>query len=213
MSVLTGSGVEAIGNEIFDADCMKLMNEYFYGVRVFPGQDPTHVYVGWVTSQYHLHTKEFNLSRVRKASVAITDDYERLVEQWVSVFLYHRIFAKSITIAILKKQHYNVAELTDKVVIWSERMNCTTKSLKMHRAKVHLRVCSSDASSIPPQVGYPSPAKGKKRVTSSRWNQTRSFSLRSSSRPLAKRFCKLNSAGLQRHFHYQPPCCRIPNDT
>lgn len=98
MSVLTGSGIEAIGNEIFDADCMKLMNEYFYGVRIFPGQDPTHVYVGWVTSQYHLHTKEFNLSRVRKASVAITDDYERLVEQCVSVFLYHRIFAKSITI-------------------------------------------------------------------------------------------------------------------
>lgn len=86
MSVLTGSGVEAIGNEIFDADCMKLMNEYFYGVRIFPGQDPTHVYIGWVTSQYHLHTKDFNLSRVRKASVAIIDDYDRLVEQYVSIF-------------------------------------------------------------------------------------------------------------------------------
>lgn len=81
MSVLSGSGVEAIGNEIFDAECMKLMNEYFYGVRVFPGQDPTHVYVGWVTSQYHLHTKDFNLSRVRKGSVVITDDYDRPIEQ------------------------------------------------------------------------------------------------------------------------------------
>ncbi|XP_043499298.1 ryanodine receptor isoform X4 [Polistes fuscatus] len=81
MSVLTGSGVEAIGNEIFDAECLKLMNEYFYGVRIFPGQDPTHVYIGWVTSQYHLHTKDFNLSRVRKASVVITDDYDRPVEQ------------------------------------------------------------------------------------------------------------------------------------
>jgi len=85
MSVLTGSGVEAIGNEIFDAECMKLMNEYFYGVRIFPGQDPTHVYVGWVTSQYHLHTKDFNLSRVRKSSVAIIDEYDRLVEQYVSL--------------------------------------------------------------------------------------------------------------------------------
>lgn len=81
MSVLSGSGVEAIGNEIFDTDCMKLMNEYFYGVRIFPGQDPTHVYVGWVTSQYHFHTKEFNLSRVRKVSVAIMDEYDRLAEQ------------------------------------------------------------------------------------------------------------------------------------
>lgn len=82
MSVnLTGTGVEAIGNEIFDPDCLKLMNEYFYGVRVFPGQDPTHVYVGWVTSQYHQHTKDFNPSRVRKASVVIVDDYDRPVEQ------------------------------------------------------------------------------------------------------------------------------------
>ncbi|XP_043283357.1 ryanodine receptor isoform X10 [Venturia canescens] len=82
MSVnLTGSGVEAIGNEIFDPECLKLMNEYFYGVRVFPGQDPTHVYVGWVTSQYHQHTKDFNPSRVRKASVIIVDDYDRPVEQ------------------------------------------------------------------------------------------------------------------------------------
>lgn len=98
MSVLTGSGVEAIGNEIFDAECMKLMNEYFYGVRVFPGQDPTHVYVGWVTSQYHLHTKDFNLSRVRKSSVAIVDEYDRLAEQYVSIFTYPRIFDTSILI-------------------------------------------------------------------------------------------------------------------
>ncbi|KAJ8665342.1 hypothetical protein QAD02_007004, partial [Eretmocerus hayati] len=77
MSVLSGGGVESIGNEIFDADCLKLMNEYFYGVRIFPGQDPTHVYVGWVTSQYHLHTKDFNLSKVRKVSVEVVDDYDR----------------------------------------------------------------------------------------------------------------------------------------
>ncbi|XP_058809913.1 ryanodine receptor [Phymastichus coffea] len=81
MSVLSGSGVEAIGNEIYDADCLKLMNEYFYGVRIFPGQDPTHVYIGWVTSQYHLHTKDFNLSKVRKVSVVIVDEYDRPIEQ------------------------------------------------------------------------------------------------------------------------------------
>ncbi|XP_043461888.1 ryanodine receptor isoform X4 [Leptopilina heterotoma] len=81
MSVVTGTGIESIGNEIFDADCLKLMNEYFYGVRIFPGQDPTHVYVGWVTSQYHIHTKDFNLSKVRKVSVIITDNYDQPLEQ------------------------------------------------------------------------------------------------------------------------------------
>lgn len=106
MSVLTGSGVEAIGNEIFDAECMKLMNEYFYGVRIFPGQDPTHVYVGWVTSQYHLHTKDFNLSRVRKSSVAIIDEYDRLVEQYVSAY-----FSRSNIISITYDFHRSTVML------------------------------------------------------------------------------------------------------
>ncbi|XP_014216363.1 ryanodine receptor-like [Copidosoma floridanum] len=81
MSVVSGTGVEAIGNEIYNTECLKLMNEYFYGVRIFPGQDPTHVYVGWVTSQYHLHTKDFNPFKVRRISVIMTDDYDRSMEQ------------------------------------------------------------------------------------------------------------------------------------
>ncbi|KAJ8867413.1 hypothetical protein PR048_031214 [Dryococelus australis] len=80
MSVPTDTGIESIGNEMFDAECLKLINEYFYGVRIFPGQDPTHVYVGWVTTQYHLHSKDFNQSRVRKVSVVITDNYNRVME-------------------------------------------------------------------------------------------------------------------------------------
>lgn len=50
------------------------------GVRIFPGQDPTHVYVGWVTTQYHLHSKDFNQSQVLKTSVVIVDDYDRVRE-------------------------------------------------------------------------------------------------------------------------------------
>lgn len=75
------SDVESVGDEIFDAECLKLINEYFYGVRIFPGQDPTHVYVGWVTTQYHLHSKDFNQSQVLKTSVVILDDYDRVVEK------------------------------------------------------------------------------------------------------------------------------------
>lgn len=78
LSILSASPVEAIGNEIFDAECLKLINEYFYGIRIFPGQDPTHVYVGWVTTQYHLHSKDFNQSRVRKASVVLLDEFDQI---------------------------------------------------------------------------------------------------------------------------------------
>lgn len=81
VNALGAAGIESIGNEVFDADCLKLINEYFYGVRIFPGQDPTHVYVGWVTTQYHLHTKEFNNEKIRHGSVFIEDDYGDLMGQ------------------------------------------------------------------------------------------------------------------------------------
>lgn len=73
--------VEHSGDEIFDADCLKLINEYFYGVRVFPGQDPTHVYVGWVTTQYNVHSTVFNKDKVRIGSVVIENDYEQIIDK------------------------------------------------------------------------------------------------------------------------------------
>ncbi|XP_043197981.1 ryanodine receptor-like isoform X5 [Amphibalanus amphitrite] len=63
-----------IGNA-FDAECLRLINEYYYGVRIFPGQDPAHVYVGWVTTQYHIHGTTFSQQAVRKVTVAHTDGY------------------------------------------------------------------------------------------------------------------------------------------
>ncbi|KAL4707078.1 hypothetical protein ACJJTC_011404 [Scirpophaga incertulas] len=79
-TTLAAAATETVGNEIFDAECLKLINEYFYGVRIFPGQDPTHVYIGWVTTQYHLHSKDFNQNKVMKSSVIITDEYDRIME-------------------------------------------------------------------------------------------------------------------------------------
>ena len=32
----------------FDDEMLELINEYFYGVRIFPGQDLDGTYVGWV---------------------------------------------------------------------------------------------------------------------------------------------------------------------
>nr|CAI5848298.1 unnamed protein product [Callosobruchus analis] len=80
LTITQPSDIESVGNEIYDAECLKLINEYFYGIRIFPGQDPTHTYVGWVTTQYHLHSKDFNQNQVLKASVVLVDDYDRLVE-------------------------------------------------------------------------------------------------------------------------------------
>jgi ryanodine receptor 2 len=80
---MSTSKIETIGNEVYDAECLKLINEYFYGVRIFPGQDPTHVYVGWVTTQYHLHSTDFNQTKVRKGSIFINDDMGRIIERYL----------------------------------------------------------------------------------------------------------------------------------
>ena len=45
------------------------MNEYVYGVRIFPGQDPAHVYIGWVTTIYHIHDSAFDQTKVRSVIV------------------------------------------------------------------------------------------------------------------------------------------------
>ncbi|TKR86982.1 hypothetical protein L596_011471 [Steinernema carpocapsae] len=43
------------------------IDEYYYGLRIFPGQDPANVWVGWVTSQYHFYSTTFNAQEaVRK---------------------------------------------------------------------------------------------------------------------------------------------------
>ena len=64
----------------FDDEMLELINEYFYGIRIFPGQDPAMVYVGWVTTQYHLHTAEFGQDCVRNVTVQKLDNYGGIAE-------------------------------------------------------------------------------------------------------------------------------------
>lgn len=65
------------------------------GVRIFPGQDPAHTYVGWVTTQYHLHSKDFNQNQVRKSSVWVVDDFDRVVDGYD--IINHSIIFKELT--------------------------------------------------------------------------------------------------------------------
>uniref|UniRef100_A0A0A9WDJ1 Ryanodine receptor 44F n=2 Tax=Lygus hesperus TaxID=30085 RepID=A0A0A9WDJ1_LYGHE len=81
MSVPAASGIETVGNEMYDAECLKLINEYYYAVRIFPGQDPTHVYVGWVTTQFHQHAAHFNQNCVLKSTVTVEDSYNRVFDR------------------------------------------------------------------------------------------------------------------------------------
>lgn len=42
------------------------VDEYYYGLRIFAGQDPAHVWIGWVTPQFHYHGQTFDANSVRR---------------------------------------------------------------------------------------------------------------------------------------------------
>ncbi|XP_026502625.1 ryanodine receptor 1-like, partial [Terrapene carolina triunguis] len=48
--------------------------QYYHSVRIFAGQEPTCVWVGWVTPDYHQHDMTFDLSKVRTVTVTMGDD-------------------------------------------------------------------------------------------------------------------------------------------
>ncbi|KAK7883047.1 hypothetical protein WMY93_029221 [Mugilogobius chulae] len=47
---------------------------YYYSVRIFAGQEPTGVWIGWVTPDYHQYDQSFDLSKVRNVTVTVGDD-------------------------------------------------------------------------------------------------------------------------------------------
>ena len=73
---------EAGGPGGMDREALEMINEYFYGVRVFPGQDPNVVYVGWVTTQYHIHSMDFTQDMVRVVTIQQLDNYGRIAQRY-----------------------------------------------------------------------------------------------------------------------------------
>ncbi len=74
---VTGSGEQAP----LDPESLELINEYFYGVRIYPGQDTNLVYIGWVTTQYHIHSMDFTHDLVRVCTIQKLDSYGGIQER------------------------------------------------------------------------------------------------------------------------------------
>ncbi|XP_058255374.1 ryanodine receptor 3 isoform X1 [Hemibagrus wyckioides] len=53
---------------------------YYHSVRVFAGQDPSCVWVGWVTPDFHYYSNYFNLSKIRTVTVTLGDERGRVHE-------------------------------------------------------------------------------------------------------------------------------------
>uniref|UniRef100_A0A673ZNU6 Ryanodine receptor 3 n=1 Tax=Salmo trutta TaxID=8032 RepID=A0A673ZNU6_SALTR len=57
-----------------------IITTYYHSVRVFAGQDPASVWVGWVTPDYHYHSKQFSLNKTRTVTVTLGDERGRVHE-------------------------------------------------------------------------------------------------------------------------------------
>lgn len=66
------------GSDYLDSSSLDLVDEYFYGIRIFPGQEPNHVYCGWVTTTYKQFDTTFDINRTRKV---VFEGFEELSMQ------------------------------------------------------------------------------------------------------------------------------------
>ncbi|KAI1903502.1 hypothetical protein AGOR_G00027850 [Albula goreensis] len=57
-----------------DMDIILNTTTYYYSVRVYAGQEPSGVWVGWVTPDYHQYDPHFDLGKVRNVTVTVGDD-------------------------------------------------------------------------------------------------------------------------------------------
>nr|XP_057946113.1 ryanodine receptor 3-like isoform X1 [Doryrhamphus excisus] len=53
---------------------------YYHSVRVFAGQEPACVWVGWVTPDYHYYSNNFSLNKTRTVTVTLGDERGRVHE-------------------------------------------------------------------------------------------------------------------------------------
>ncbi|XP_056888735.1 ryanodine receptor 2 isoform X2 [Takifugu flavidus] len=65
---------EMLTKEREEYDCFAHYSTYFYSVRVFPGQEPNNVWVGWVTPDFHQYNPDFDLNNVRTVTVTLGDE-------------------------------------------------------------------------------------------------------------------------------------------
>ncbi|XP_034148455.1 ryanodine receptor 2 isoform X4 [Esox lucius] len=71
---------EVLADDRDDYDYLMQTSTYYYSVRIFPGQEPSSVWVGWVTSDFHQYDTAFDLDKVRTVTVTLGDEKGKVHE-------------------------------------------------------------------------------------------------------------------------------------
>ncbi|XP_010217958.1 PREDICTED: ryanodine receptor 2, partial [Tinamus guttatus] len=71
---------DVLADDRDDYDYLMQTSTYYYSVRIFPGQEPANVWVGWITSDFHQYDTTFDLDRVRTVTVTLGDEKGKVHE-------------------------------------------------------------------------------------------------------------------------------------
>ncbi|XP_075412509.1 ryanodine receptor 2 [Tenrec ecaudatus] len=71
---------DVLADDRDDYDYLMQTSMYYYSVRIFPGQEPANVWVGWITSDFHQYDTGFDLDRVRTVTVTLGDEKGKVHE-------------------------------------------------------------------------------------------------------------------------------------
>ncbi|XP_068532345.1 ryanodine receptor 2 isoform X1 [Anas acuta] len=71
---------DVLADDRDDYDYLMQTSTYYYSVRIFPGQEPANVWVGWITSDFHQYDTSFDLERVRTVTVTLGDEKGKVHE-------------------------------------------------------------------------------------------------------------------------------------
>uniref|UniRef100_A0A8B9VW63 Ryanodine receptor 3 n=1 Tax=Anas zonorhyncha TaxID=75864 RepID=A0A8B9VW63_9AVES len=76
----SSGGLENQLSPIFITNLFFSSFQYFYSLRIFAGQDPSCVWVGWVTPDYHFYSENFDLNKNCTVTVTLGDERGRVHE-------------------------------------------------------------------------------------------------------------------------------------
>lgn len=77
-------GSDGSDPDLSETDLMEMnawaehVDEYFYSVRIFPGQDPSQVYVGWMTSGFNSLDSQYDTKKTRRVVLSLLDQDYRI---------------------------------------------------------------------------------------------------------------------------------------
>ncbi|XP_074985826.1 ryanodine receptor 3 isoform X13 [Caretta caretta] len=77
---VTSASVDAFQKRKQNQETALHTTTYYYSVRIFAGQDPSSVWVGWVTPDYHFYSENFDLNKNSTVTVTLGDERGRVHE-------------------------------------------------------------------------------------------------------------------------------------